>query len=228
MQIKSILVESIKLIINMKQQITNLVRFYKAASATVGMIAESLVTPFMDTLKALAMNGEDPNRSMKVGNLTLTDLQRSQIYAATITLGSHLSVFGDIAARWSRLSMDSILPGFRLVDEISMISDSRDSDSMRRRMDTLNRWATDASETIKRVAEQKQREIREEMESRINEVSDVTNKVTAPAAEINAAITTGINVNKEAAQSSIDQRQKANVLFRFGKSVRIDQFAGSG
>ena len=65
------------LIVNLKAQITNLVRFFKAIATTVDFVLKKQVNPFIDTMKMIVSNGADPNAAFKVGPYTLTDLQRS-------------------------------------------------------------------------------------------------------------------------------------------------------
>ena len=150
----------------MKQQITHLVRAFKAIALTVDLVVQSFVNPFIETMKTLSSSGEDPNRATRVGSLTLTDLQRSQVYAATLIIRSYVSLFGGIAEMYARLSMDCIFPGLRMCDELSMLSGNRDSDSMKRRVEALNRWAVDASKRISETVRQKQEETREDMGSK--------------------------------------------------------------
>ena len=76
-EIKAVLVQCIMLVANLKAQITNLVRFFKAIATTVQLVLDKQVKPFVATIKAIASNGADPNAAFKVGPYTLTDLQRS-------------------------------------------------------------------------------------------------------------------------------------------------------
>ena len=47
-------------------------------STIVEMSIRFHVDPFLETVKALvAADGTDPNKDLKIGNFTLTDLQRS-------------------------------------------------------------------------------------------------------------------------------------------------------
>lgn len=83
-EIKAVLVQCIMLIVNLKAQVTNLVRFFKAIATTVDFILKKQVNPFIDIMKMIVSNGADPNAAFKVEPCTLTDLQRSvsgtQIY----------------------------------------------------------------------------------------------------------------------------------------------------
>ena len=72
------LIECIKLVIALKEQITNLVRFFKAVATVIDIAVTSHVEPFLETIKALvAADGTDPNDHLKIGDFTFTDLQRS-------------------------------------------------------------------------------------------------------------------------------------------------------
>jgi hypothetical protein len=77
-EIKSILVESIKLAICLKQQIVNLLRHLKAIDTIIDLSIKLHVEPFLDTIKlALAQGGSDPYNNLRIGQFTLTDFQRT-------------------------------------------------------------------------------------------------------------------------------------------------------
>lgn len=54
------------------------------------------------------------------------------------------------------------------------------------------------------------------MQSRIDDVAQTTNAISAPPPSTLKAITAGTEVTKEAAQNSIEQRAKTSALNRFG------------
>lgn len=72
--IKSILLQCITLAVKLKNEITNLVRFFKAMVVIVQFVAEKHVNPYIGVI---ARGGNDPGDSYKIGSYTLTDLQRS-------------------------------------------------------------------------------------------------------------------------------------------------------
>ncbi|KAK3938884.1 hypothetical protein QBC46DRAFT_343143 [Diplogelasinospora grovesii] len=216
-EIKRILIECIKLIINLKQQITNLVRFFKAMASVVEMCVKFHVEPFLDTVKAIvAADGTDPHKELKIGDFTFTDFQRSQVFSATVTLRSYFSVFGDIAKMWVDLSKENVLPGLRLCDEMSTSVDTiNDPGEMKRRVAVLERWSREAADRVSKVARGKQAEILNGMEGRIQDIKETTRQIEPPPEEARKAIAAGTEVTKDAAHESIQSRAKSSPLSRF-------------
>ena len=56
---------------NLKAQITNIVRVFKAIATTIEFVLDKQVKPFIDTMRASTSD------DAKVGQYTMTDLQRS-------------------------------------------------------------------------------------------------------------------------------------------------------
>ncbi|KAK3321875.1 hypothetical protein B0H66DRAFT_581333 [Apodospora peruviana] len=217
-EIKRILIECIKLIIILKQQVSNLVRFFKAMVSAVDICVKSYVEPFLETVKAIGANdGNDPYEKLKIGDITLTDLQRSNIYSIAVTLRSYFSIFGDIAKMWVDLSKESVMPGLSLCDDISQTVEGpwANEAEVKKRVTTLYDWSRKASERVAQVMRDKQAETLDSMESRIQEVKDTTSRIEPPAAEIAKAIEAGIEVTRAAATKSIEARATTSALSRF-------------
>ncbi|KAL5589346.1 hypothetical protein FOVSG1_011213 [Fusarium oxysporum f. sp. vasinfectum] len=214
-EIKRILIECIKLIIDLKDQITSLVRFFKAIGAIVETCVKFHVEPFLDTIKAITAENDDPNKDYRVGDYTLTDLQRSQVYSAAVTLRSYFGVFGDIAKMWVTLSKENVLPGLKMCDELSVTANEQDPGAMAGKVKKLSQWSQEASGRVKTIAGNKQREIMDGMQSRIEDVAQTTQAISAPPASTIKAIEAGTEVTKVAAQKSIEHRAKASALSRF-------------
>jgi hypothetical protein len=178
-EIKDILFECIKLVITLKTQITNLVRFFKAIATVVELAVKYHVKPFIDTLKSItAADGTDPEKEYKIGNFTLTDYQRSvsrifpyhlpvclpstdaeviqNVYNSTLTIRAYFGLFGDIASMWVKVSVDSIMPGLKLCDELSVGEDGtpNDLDTMKAKAAALESWSQDAQDRVKSIAKE--------------------------------------------------------------------------
>ncbi|KAK3505269.1 hypothetical protein B0T13DRAFT_485904 [Neurospora crassa] len=216
-EIKRVLIECIKLIINLKEQVTNLVRFFKAMESLVEMCIRFHVDPFLETVNLIvAADGTDPYKDLKIGNYTYTDFQRSQLYSAAVTMRAYFGVFGDIAKMWVQLSKDSIMPGLKMCDELSVTLDDQDASAqMKKKIAVLNQWATDAVDQVQKLAQDKQREIMNGMDSRIQDVAETTSQITPLPASTVKAITDGTDVTKQAAQTNIKEKSENNPLSRF-------------
>ncbi|OBS29597.1 hypothetical protein FPOA_03534 [Fusarium poae] len=214
-EIKQILIESIKLIIHIKDQINSLVRFFKAIGVVVEIFDKCHVEPFIETIKVMMTEGEDPNENYRIGDYTLTDLQRSQVYSGVLTLSSYFSAFGNIAKMWVTLSRDMVMPGVMMCDEISMATSERDPGVMLNKFRRLSQWSQEASARVKSTAGNKQREMMQGMQSRIEDIEQTTKAISKPSDSTLKAIESGIQVTKQAAQNNIEQRAKNSALVRF-------------
>jgi hypothetical protein len=66
------------LIIHLKSQIENLVRFFQAVSSTLKVVVKLHVNPFIETIQtSVAADGTDPNKRLVVGGYMLADYQRT-------------------------------------------------------------------------------------------------------------------------------------------------------
>ena len=68
--------QCISLVVKLKNEITNLVRFFKSIAVIVKFVQDKHVEPYITTIKAIA-SGSSDDVDFKLGNFTLTDLQRS-------------------------------------------------------------------------------------------------------------------------------------------------------
>ena len=142
-------------------------------SAVVEMSIKYHVDPFLDTIKALvAADGTDPNKDLKIGDFTLTDLQRSvsslllptcylgesltwqiqQTYSAVVVIRSYFAVFGDIAKTWTHISSKCIMPGLKHCDDLSVTVDDKHPGQMQEKLKTLDSWSREASEAVAKIA----------------------------------------------------------------------------
>ncbi|KAJ4185163.1 hypothetical protein NW755_008606 [Fusarium falciforme] len=212
--IKSILVHCITLVLKLKNEITNLVRFFKAIVAIIQFVAEKHASPYIETLKVITSGGDDPGESYKLGPYTLTDLQQSACFNSIITIRSYYSVFGDIASMWNQVSRSSVLPGLRIVDQISSFDPREDSSMIRRRASELQEWSKRAIDDITRKAKERQSKIINAMESRVAEIGEKTKRLPSAVPEISKAITSGAETAQRAAQQGIQTEADQSLLMK--------------
>ncbi|RMJ18622.1 hypothetical protein CDV36_001733 [Fusarium kuroshium] len=209
--IKSILLQCITLALKLKNEITNLVRFFKAIAVIVQFVAEKHINPYIETIKAMTSGGGE---SYKIGTYTLMDLQRSVCFNSIITIRAYFSVFGDIASMWNQVSQMSIFPGLRIVDEISSFDPTGDSSMIRRRANELQAWSNRASEEVSRMAKERQAKNMRAMETRVAEISEKTRGLPPSAPQISKAISSGAETAQRAAQGSIQAEADQSLLMK--------------
>ncbi|CEI67874.1 unnamed protein product [Fusarium venenatum] len=100
--IKGIFVQCISLVVKLRNEITNLIRFVKAISAIVQFITSKHVNPSIETMK------------------------RSSCFNSTIIIRSYYSIFANITSMWTKVSQTRIFPGLRMVDGIPALDPSGD------------------------------------------------------------------------------------------------------
>ncbi|EEU39662.1 uncharacterized protein NECHADRAFT_43968 [Fusarium vanettenii 77-13-4] len=212
--IKSILIHCITLAVKLKNEVTNLVRFFKAITTIIQFVAEKHFNPYIETIKVITNDGGDPGESYKLGPYTLTDLQQNSCFNSLITIRSYYSVFGDIASMWTQISRSSVFPGLRMVDEISSCDPSEDSSMIRRRANQLQEWSKQATDDISRKAKERQAKTRGAMESRVAEINEKTNRLPSAAPEISKAITSGAETAQRTAQQGLQTEADQSLLMK--------------
>lgn len=127
------------MIIQMKQQITNLVRFFSALSAMVEHVVKTKVREFLDEV--------DTAKGVLIAGISLSDLCRQELYTTTLMCQAYFSLFSTIATMYKKISIDHIMPGVKLCDEISKSQD--DASATQTKMRDLNEFTDKAQEAIK-------------------------------------------------------------------------------
>jgi len=120
---------------------------------------------------------------------------------------------------WVDLSKENVMPGLRLCDELSLTVEGPNADAeLRKRVAMLDAWSREATGRVAKVAREKQAEIMEGMETRIQDVKETTALIEPLAESVVKAIEAGTAVTKDAAEKSIVARAAASPLSRFGES----------
>ncbi|KAJ4856908.1 hypothetical protein T069G_07805 [Trichoderma breve] len=208
-EVKRILIRAIELIAQMKSQIANLCRFFGAIGATVDAVVKYNVQPFIDDITAIT---NDPTvKQSSIAGYNYTDLTRTMIYQAVVTIQAYFSVFADIASMWSELCSEDIMPGLELVD---MMSQSKNNEEQQLKMDELQKWTQKAQDHITQVAAKKRAEIIDKMGVRIKNI-EATTKMLPPAPAVEAAIEEGTQAAAQAGEDEIIHNAAASPLKRF-------------
>ncbi|KAI1171833.1 hypothetical protein F4777DRAFT_593418 [Nemania sp. FL0916] len=204
---KRILIRCIELMVQLKQQIMNLCRFFSAVSHAIEAVTEYTVTPFLSQIEAsVDYNGR------RVGNYTLTNLTCSFIYQAAITIRAYFSVFGDIASMWVSLSTENIMPGLQLVEE--MMLNRGDPKAAQAKATKLHDWSLRAQRAVKELSAKQRREIQTSMQQRVNDIMEVTRELP-PVPAVQKAIEEGTGEVHKAAVEGIQSKTATAPINRF-------------
>ena len=206
---KMILESCIKLIVNVKTQIMNLVCFFKSISASIEGVVKFNVDPFIEQIRAIGTGG---GHTKTIGPFTLTDFQKSLVYSSVVTIRSHFSVFGDIASMWVLLSTKHIKTGLNFLDKLTITE--KDLSKRQAVVRDLQAWADESISGVKKLADDTQKEILDGMVARVTEVKKTTKQIPAASAMVKA-IQAGTSEVQEAATKAITANANAKPLNRF-------------
>jgi hypothetical protein len=207
-EIKASLKYCIQLIVNVKRNIVRLCTMFKSMSTTIDAINSYIVSGFLADVTA---QDSGDYKSFKIGDYTLSDLVRTTVFHSAITLRAHFSIATDIGGMWGKLSQQYVIPGMRMLDMLAAAGP--DPNSGRRFLPPLQDWANDAARGIRRVAEEKQAEILNNMAARIDELKTVTKQLVVSEA-VQRAITEGTNASKKAREEALVQEMKARPILK--------------
>jgi hypothetical protein len=210
---KVVLEKSIALIVKVKSSIMDLCRFFKAMSLTIEAIVKYSVQPFLEDIATGTPGSATSGKSIaRIGDYSFTDLQRTLLYQSAITVKANFSVFGDIAAMWCELSESYVMPGVRMLDQLSL--QQIDEYTRQRQVRDLQVWAEGSIAGVKLIAEKSQREMIESMRDRVEGIQSVTKRLP-PSATMKQAIEAGMQESREVVADSITAAPAANLLNRF-------------
>ena len=209
LEVMSVLEACIKLVINVKKNIMDLCLFFQSMSATIEAIVEFSVKSFLDQIQAETAGGTGPG---KIGPYSFTDLQRSLLFQAAVMLRGQFSVFGDIAAMWVKLSTEHIVPGLKMLDDLSV--SEVDESKRQSLMADLQTCATDAIDGVQKIASTTEKEIQDGMQDRVNELQSQTAQLP-PSPSMKKAITDGTDATHDASVTATKFNNDLKPLNRF-------------
>jgi hypothetical protein len=132
-------VQCIGMVIQMKQQITNLVRFFSALSAMVEHVVKTQVADFLGQV--------DTAQTCLIGNISLSDMSRQELYTTTLMMQAYFSLFNTIANMYKKISVDHIMPGVYLCDDLS--KSTTDPNATNTKLAQLTEFTDNAQKAIK-------------------------------------------------------------------------------
>ncbi|RBA17902.1 hypothetical protein FPRO05_10920 [Fusarium proliferatum] len=204
--IKGILVQAIVTMVEIKTEIVNLVRFFNAIPVAIRFVTEKYVNPYVEAIKA----GNDGD---SVGPYSMLDFQRSCIFNSTTIIRSYFSTFADSTSMWARLSQMSVTPMLRMVDELlSFAGMGMDSRMISRKANETQEFSRRAIDEISRKAKDGQSKTIGNMETRVSETNEKKRTLPSVSPEIAAAISSGVENSKIAAQKGLRTEADESLL----------------
>ncbi|EEQ29139.1 conserved hypothetical protein [Microsporum canis CBS 113480] len=219
--VKQILEASIRLIAVVKTRVMDLVTFFNSISLTIEVIVDEVVEDFVRQIKEnVANNDPDGELSdLKIGKYNLTDLARTHIYKSAIFMRANFEVFGEVAKMWSDLSVENIMPGVRLLNDISAGVAEKGSkdpvgsrDEVNSKVKQLRDWYAAAQGNIEKLAGDEQQKILSGMDERIQQVAKDTTVLPPPDDSTKSAINAGAEEVSDAAHKALKFNSENNPM----------------
>ncbi|KAK1720156.1 hypothetical protein CaCOL14_002178 [Colletotrichum acutatum] len=199
-RVKEILIECIAILVELKVQISKLTTFFNALSTMVKVIIETKVKNFDTDVTAI---GQEASQR---GMLKLNDLDIETIYISTLQIKAYFDLLQMICQMYTNVHAKYVNPGLDLLTELSKVTKTAEEIAPKR--DQLNDFTDAANKAINELVAQKQQEISDGLQSRIDaiaEQTDILHKVGVPmpAAGIIQAMRTGGEVIKDAVKDNL-------------------------
>ncbi|KAK1703530.1 hypothetical protein BDP67DRAFT_584570 [Colletotrichum lupini] len=199
-RVKEILIECIAILVELKVQISKLTTFFNALSTMVKVIIDTKVKNFDTDATAV---GEEASQK---GMLKLNDLDIETIYMSTLQIKAYFDLLQMTCQMYTNVHTKYVNPGLYLLTELSKVT--RTAEEIAPKRDQLNNFTDAANKAINELVAQKQQEISDGLQSRIDaiaEQTDILHKVGVPmpAAGIIQAMRTGGEVIKDAVKDNL-------------------------
>jgi hypothetical protein len=129
----------------MKEQISNLVGSFAALSAITEHVMQASVRDLIQQ--------SDSTRNLRVGDVSLMDVSRRELYTTLLVTQAYFSVFSTTTKMFTRVSRDHVMPGLNLVDPLSRGDVDQSEFTARKRMlnDFMNHATVEVKELIAKV-----------------------------------------------------------------------------
>ncbi|KAH7484019.1 hypothetical protein FOMA001_g7375 [Fusarium oxysporum f. sp. matthiolae] len=199
-RVKEILIECIAILVELKVQISKLTTFFNALSTMVKVIIETKVKNFDTDATAI---GQDASQR---GLLKLNDLDIETIYISTLQIKAYFDLLQMICQMYTTVHAQYVNPGLDLLTELSKVTKTAEEIAPKR--DQLNSFTDAAHKAINELVAQKQQEISDGLQSRIDAIAEQTDMlhkvgVPMPAAGIIQAMRTGGEVIQDAVKGNL-------------------------
>ncbi|KAB2108972.1 hypothetical protein AG0111_0g3058 [Alternaria gaisen] len=201
-KVKEILVDCIATLVQLKVQINKLKSFFSALSTMVRMVVQNKVKKFDEDVSSVATDAK------KKQILRLTDMDIEIIYSSTLQIKAYFELLQVIARMYSRMHVEHVAKGIDLVWDLSQVL--KDPSQVKTKRDALTAWAEVASKAILKTIDEKQNEIKEGLEGRIESLAEQTQMlekvgVPAPDPAFTLAMKTGVSTITEHVEKNMPQ-----------------------
>ncbi|KAI9655261.1 MAG: hypothetical protein M1829_000674 [Trizodia sp. TS-e1964] len=201
-KVKEILVDCIATLVQLKVQVNKLKNFFSALSTMVRVVVQNKVKKFDESVTSVAVDAK------KSQMLRLTDMDIEIIYSSTLQIKAYFELLQTIARMYCKMHVEHIALGIDKVWDLSRVL--KDPNEVRAKRDALNSWADGASRAILKTVEDKQNEIKDGLEQRIESIAEQTQMlekvgVAPPDPLFLAAMKTGAATITEHVEKSMPQ-----------------------
>jgi hypothetical protein len=202
------LIDCIATLVQLKVQINKLKNFFGALSTMVRVVVQNKVKKFDEDVSSVATDAK------KKQILRLTDMDIEIIYSSTLQIKAYFELLQTIARMYCNMHVDHVSKGIEKVWDLSQVL--KDPNQVRTKRDALNTWADGASKAILKTVADKQNEIKEGLEQRVENIAEQTQMlekvgVAAPDPVFVAAMRTGAATVTEHVEKNMPQNLAVQV-----------------
>lgn len=210
-KVKDILVDCIATLVQLKVQISKLKSFFGALSTMVRVVVQNKVKKFDEDVSSVAT---DANKKQM---LRLTDMDIEIIYSSTLQIKAYFELLQTIARMYCRMHVDHVSKGMELVWDLSKVV--KDPDVVREKRKALNDWADGASQAIMKTVAEKQNEIKDGLQSRIENIAEQTQMLEKVGVKTDPAFTAAMKTGAATVTEHVEKTMPQTLAIEVSEDV---------
>ncbi|KAG4253200.1 hypothetical protein FPRO03_07160 [Fusarium proliferatum] len=210
-KVKEILVDCIATLVQLKVQISKLKSFFGALSTMVRVVVQNKVKKFDEDVSSVAT---DANKKQM---LRLTDMDIEIIYSSTLQIKAYFELLQTIARMYCRMHVDHVSKGMELVWDLSKVV--KDPDVVREKRKALNDWADGASQAIMKTVAEKQNEIKDGLQSRIENIAEQTQMLEKVGVKTDPAFTAAMKTGAATVTEHVEKTMPQTLAIEVSEDV---------
>ncbi|KAK6329599.1 hypothetical protein TWF718_003565 [Orbilia javanica] len=169
--VRDVLIKSIALMIRMKSQLTNLVKFFNSVATMISVVNKTAVTPLIEEM-TIALGGNLNN----IKDYSLDTFIRTAIFQAVVGISTYFGVFQDIAKMWVQLTKEHFNEGISLAEKagdsahyLENGNSQKVKEELHAKAKELDKWVEEAKDAVVSVTTERQNSIQAGLMKRIQD-----------------------------------------------------------
>lgn len=212
-KVKDILIDCIATLIQLKVQVAKLKNFFGALSTMVRLVVQNKVKKFNEDVSSVAVDAK------KTQILRLTDMDIEIIYSSTLQIKAYFELLQTIARMYCQMHVNHISKGMELVWDLSQVL--KEPSEVRAKRDALNNWATKASQAILKTVADKQNEIKENLEERIENIAEQTQMLEKVGVTMDSTFVAAMKTGAATVTEHVEKNMPQSLAIQVSEDLSI-------